>query len=122
MGDYEILLNDDVKLVRVTAHGDLATSLGYEIVTKARNLAAEAGYSILYDVRDAVVHFTLTDWFYLPRELDVLKSAEAHTVKVALLIPPDKTEDYRFYEDVARNTGLALRIFLDEQEAIAWLK
>lgn len=121
MGDYDVLLDDDLKLVRVTARGHLSKPLGYEIITKARMLAAEKGYGILCDVRDAALQVGLGDWFFLPRELDVLQSGATRNVRVAVVIPPEAVEEYRFYEDVTANVGLTFRVFLDEQAAVAWM-
>ena len=88
MGEYEAVLDDDLKLVRVTARGDLSKSLGYEIITKARTLAAQMGYGILCDVRNANLQVALSDWFFLPRELEVLREGPTRSVKVAVVIPP----------------------------------
>ena len=120
MAEYEVVSDDDLKLVRVTVRGDMYKDLGYEIITKARTLAAEKGYGILCDVRHATLQVSLADWFFLPRKLEVLQKSPTRAVRVAVLIPPDVMEEYRFYEDVTANVGLMFKVFLDEHEAIAW--
>jgi hypothetical protein len=121
MGDYQVLADDALKLVRITVQGDVPKSFEHEIITEGRKLATEKGYGILCDVREASDQVTLTDWFHLPGELDVLKQAPTRGVRAAVLVAPDALEEYRFYEDVAANVGLMLKVFLDEQEAIAWM-
>lgn len=121
MGEFKMVLDDKLKLVRAAARGDLSKALGYEMITEARTLAAKMGYDILWDVRDANLQVALGDWFFLPRKLEVLQKPPTRNSKVAVLIPPAEMEDYRFYENVAANVGLTLKVFLDEQEAIGWL-
>ncbi len=121
MDQYKVLLDDELKLVRVIAYGDLTKSLGKEIITEARKLAAASRYGILYDVRNATVRVALAEWFFLPRELEVLQTQPTRSVKVAVLIPPEQMEEYKFYENVTSNIGLSVKIFLDEDEAIAWM-
>jgi hypothetical protein len=121
MGEYEVVLDDDLKLVRANARGDVSKSLGHEIITEARTLAAKMGYAILCDVRDANLQVALADWFFLPRELDVLREGPTRSVRVAVVFPPDATSEYRFYETVATNVGLKLKVFLDEHEALDWI-
>ena len=63
----------------------------------------------------------LVEWFYLPRELEVLKRLPTRIVRVAVVVAPEEIEEYRFYENVATNVGLRLQVFLDEDEAVAWM-
>ena len=116
-----VFADDDLKLVRAIVRGDVHKSLGRKIITEARTLAAEKGYGILCDVRKATVRVALVEWFYLPRELEVLKRLPTRIVRVAVVVAPKAIEDYRFYENVATNVGLRFKVFLDEDKAIAWM-
>lgn len=122
MSQYEIFQDHELKLVRVVARGDLSRALGVEIITKARLLAAESGYNILYDMRDSVTRVAMFEWYDLPRTLDVLQKAETRRARVAVLYPAHSSRDFLFYEDTAANAGLNVKVFLDEAEALAWLK
>ncbi len=122
MSQYDISQDDDLKLVRVTAHGEFSRALGVKVITAARLRAAETGYNVLYDFRDTVTRVAMIDWYDLPRRLDVLRTAEARSAKVAVLYPAHSAKDYQFYEDTAANAGLTVKIFQDEAEALAWLK
>jgi hypothetical protein len=122
MDTYQVDIDDDRRLVHVTVCGEISKALGFEIITKARQAAAERGYSILCDVREVALQVALSDWFFLPRELEVLKDLETRFVKAAIVIPEDVQREYRFYETVAYNAGLTIRAFLKEDEALAWLK
>ena len=121
MGDYEVILDDDLHLVRASARGPVTKSLGHQMITEVRGLAAQKGYAILWNVVDADIQVALGDWFFLPRELDALQQGPSRSTKVAVVVSPAALEAFRFYEVVAANVGLNLKVFLDEQAAIDWL-
>jgi hypothetical protein len=121
-GEYNITLDNENKIVRVVAFGELDKKLGEEIITNARTTATEHKYNILYDVAQAIVLVSLIDWFFLPRTLPVLQNQEMRTIRAAVLIPAgDQERAYKFYETVTHNVGMDLRIFLKEDEAVKWL-
>ena len=118
---YEITLDKERCIVHLIVRGELAKDVGEKIITQARTEAANTQYNILCDVRQAKVKTVLTDWFYLPRTLDIYKKTQA--VKTAILINPNKQEsEYRFFETVTQNLGISIKIFLHEKDALKWLK
>jgi len=122
MGSFDVRLDHDLRVVRVMATGELVRAAGERLITEARMTAAEAGYDILCDARDVAPNVSLAAWFHLPRELEVLKDPKTARLKAAVLIPRGPlVEDYRFYEAVAANVGLQIRMFFDEEDALQWL-
>jgi hypothetical protein len=122
-GKYVITLDKKNHIVHVVVQGDLVKELGKEIITKARVTAAEHQYFILYDVTHVRINASLVDWFFLPRTLPVYRNNKTRQIKTALLISPGNQErEYNFYETVTHNLGINLRVFLNETEAIEWLK
>ena len=122
-GEYAITLDTENNIVHVVARGELDKKLGEEIITKTRLMAADLQYPILCDVSGAEVKVSFTDWFFLPRTLPIFKDIKIRIIKVALLISPGNQEgEYSFYETVARNEGMFLRLFSMEKEAVEWLK
>lgn len=121
MGEYRISFDTDLGIVRVEASGELSQRLGEEIITKARLLAAEHNAGILYDVRDATPRVSFFQWFFMPRELKVLRNGPTRSVNAAIVIPVDQAEQYEFYEDVTANMGLTVKIFVHPDEALKWL-
>jgi hypothetical protein len=120
---YDINLDHENKIVHVVAHGDFVRKTGEEIITKVRLTALEHLYHILFDVRQASTNVTLSDWYFMPRELQVFKKPNTHKIKTALLISRGKEEKgYRFYENVTSNLGRKLKVFFSEEEAMEWLK
>jgi hypothetical protein len=121
MDQYSLNFDEHLHLVKVVAHGDLPRPLGEEIITKARILASEYDCGILYDVRKASVNVSLADWFFMPRELEVLQGGKTRSRKAAVVVSASEEDEYRFYETVVDNLGLNIKIFLTEEEAIDWL-
>lgn len=123
MDSFEFDIDPERGLVQVRATGELLQEDGEQIITKARTRAAELGFNVLYDVRDATPKVPLANWFHLPRELGVFQESATRYVHAAVLITPgDHTEEYLFYELVTKNLGLSVRIFFDETAALEWLE
>ena len=110
-----------MKLIRVTAAGEMFQADGERIITAAREASAENKYDILYDISVTTVPYA--SWFSLPRELGVFKEFQCMAFKAAVLASQsDKAvDDYKFYELVTGNIGLRIRLFFEENEAIEWL-
>jgi hypothetical protein len=120
---YTITLDHERRLVRVTAQGEFEIKTGNELITKSMNIAAEHQYNILCDVRASRAKADLGDWFFLPRRLGVYKDLRTRSTRSALLVSPGRQENaYRFFETVAINVGLKIKIFLEEEEALEWLE
>jgi hypothetical protein len=123
MDSFDILLDDDLRLVKVCVTGDVSESDGRNVISTARELASEHNYNILYDMREAITNVPFAGWFRIPRELDVFKTSNAKIIKAAIIITRTDNElkGYRFYETVTYNLGFRIRIFFDENEAMDWL-
>jgi len=121
-GQYSIVMDHERGLVRVRAEGDFDSNLGMELITHARKEAANHQYRIVCDVRKSRAHVSMADWFFLPRRLGAYKDFKTRNTKTALIVSPGKQENaYRFFETVASNVGLRIKVFLREAEALKWL-
>ena len=122
-GHYTITLDHERDLVRVLAQGEFDYKSGSDLITEARQQAAEHQYDIFCDVRESRAKVNLVDWFYLPRRLFVYTDWKTRTANTAILVSAGKQEKaYRFFETVANNLGLQIKIFLREEEALEWLE
>lgn len=122
MDPYSVRFDERLRLVAVTVTGSISRSLGEEIITRARTLAAAHQCGVLYDVRQADPGFSVTQAFFVPRQLPVLQEARTRGLRAAILTrPPGGDRVYEFYEDVTTNLGLSVKVFIDEDEAIRWL-
>lgn len=124
MSYFELSVDHELKLIRITVIGELFHKEGKEIITTGRTTAAEYGYDVLYDMRQGTTTVNFSEWYFLPRDLKVFQIKKTKDVKAAVLVSPqDKAaEGYKFYENVTTNMGISVRIFLDESEAIEWLR
>jgi len=121
-GHYMITPDHERGLVCVVAEGEFDAKSGGELITDARKQAAEYQYNIFCDVRESTTKVNLADWFYLPRRLFVYRDWNTRNVKAAILVTPGSQEDaYRFFETVANNIGLRIKIVLREEDALEWL-
>ena len=123
MDSFDISLDNDLQIVKVSVKGEATESDGRKIISTARELASDLNYNILYDMREATTNVPFAGWFRIPRELEVFKRSNAKIIKAAILIlPTDKDlKGYRFYETVAFNLGFRLCLFFEENEAFEWL-
>lgn len=123
MASYSIDPNHKRGFVRITVDGEAGIGETREIITQARTAAADHQLPLLYDLRSAVARVSLAEWFHLPRELDVLREEKTLRTRVAALVGNDVAQraGYELYELATHNLGLSVRIFEDEDLAVAWL-
>ena len=124
MSSFDLLVDNKLKLIRITVIGEIFQAEGEKIITMARSTAVEHGFFVLYDIRQATTTVPFASWFHMPRNLPVFQNLQTKLVKAAVLASPqDKAvEGYKFYETVTANMGLSLRVFFNEEKAIKWLQ
>jgi hypothetical protein len=121
-GQYTMTLDHEQGVVHVIGQGEFNRDLGDEMITNAREKAAEYHYRILCDVRQLKAKVGLAEWYFLPRRLAVYRNAKTRNIKTAIVVTTGKQEKvYRFFEIVTRNLGMNIRIFLREKDALEWL-
>lgn len=122
-GEYTVTVDKTNSIIRVVASGDFDKPLGDKMITETRTTAGKYGFNIFCDATKAKVKVPVIEWFLLPRTLPILQDQKIRTIKAAVLIPKGvQEENYKFYENVTHNVGMNLKVFLNEEEAIKWLK
>jgi len=122
-GQYTITLDHDRRLVRVVTRGEIARDVGEDLITNARAEAAKYQYNIFCDVRESRAKVGLADWYFLPRRLLLYRKAKTANIKAAIIVSAGRQERvYRFFETVTQNLGLSIKIFLEEEKALDWLR
>ena len=123
MNKFNTSLDETQKIVRATANGVMMKSDIEQMITDVRKAAAEHGFNVLYDLRNATTKVPFAEWYYIPRNLPIFKEPNAKEIKGVMLISAgDKAvKGYQFYETVADNLGFSIRTFFDETEALNWL-
>jgi hypothetical protein len=119
---YTITLDKERGFVHVIARGELVRAVGDEIITEARMKAAECRCNIFCDIRETTFKVGFAEWYFLPRRLNVYNNLKTRFIRTAILINPGKQEKiFKFFEIVAQNLGLNIKIFLNEAKALSWL-
>jgi hypothetical protein len=121
--EYKITLDHEKNLVRMTCWGILKIEEAPKSAREARILADKHGYRLLFDYRGVDLHAKTGQIYQYPREVDHLLDNKLRRIKTALLVSNGpQLKDFRFFETTARNTGVNVRIFPDnELGALAWL-
>ena len=93
-----------------------------ELIRKGAEKAHEAGVDkFLFDLRRATNQArTITYWqvaYHLLKELGLKFSSE-----YALLVTPERIQDYRSLETFLLNARYQSKIFIDELEATEWIE
>ncbi|WP_290581569.1 STAS/SEC14 domain-containing protein [Ketobacter sp.] len=107
--------------IRVTATTDINRTIAAQMADETtRRLKAENLEAALIDVRSRRnVEFASQNYHFANADVPALSLRK--TDRIAVLADPDD-DSHDFIEIVMRNTGYNLRIFRDEEEALAWLK
>lgn len=123
MAKHSITTDDVRRLILVDVSGKIVKEEGEEIITKARTLAGEKSYDVVYDMRGSHSAVQITDWFRLPRKLEVFKKPNSRMVRAAIVVNENdrSIEQYRFFETVSKNLGFSVRIFFEIDDAVLWL-
>ncbi len=120
MTEYTVQHNPEEDLIRVEMRGEFnaqaQNACTSALVQEIQRTACER---ILIDHRQATPRLSLIEQYQRPEIAEKLGVPKTCQTAVVYLI--QHHDVYRFLETVARNNHLRTRIFLDEQEALAWL-
>jgi hypothetical protein len=112
------------KLIIARVSGTIEKEAGIKHIAACRQKASEFGYNILHDIREMELHAGITDMYMMIKSLPELTDPVSKKTKVALLV--DKStpgvEKFLFYEMAGQNKGLLVKVFLQKEEALSWLK
>ncbi|MEK6754087.1 MAG: hypothetical protein AABZ00_17650 [Chloroflexota bacterium] len=116
---------DDNGFVRLEFSGIFDASDGGEIVREAAALLREKNsFRLLTDFRNATVRLSFGMVYNLPQMVRAWAGEEEmfiYQIKRALVTPARYFDVFHFYENVAVNRAQRLKVFLDMDEAKAWL-
>ena len=118
---FVIKVDDSRAFVRVTIEGDVTAEFAREFTLAADAVGKKEGIDrYLVDSRTSRNILSASDnYYYAYREMNGMQLSRA--ARSAILVDPeDKSHD--FVETVSQNAGFNVRVFRDEQEAIAWLR
>ena len=106
--------------VRATPEGELdlvkSSQLLREMASSASSLV---GHEIILDTRHAQLSMSITDLWYLARDLGEVR--KGFSGKTAVLCPLEKFDHAGFFALCAQNRGLRVTAFTSFEEAFEWL-
>jgi hypothetical protein len=126
---HEVYIDNEQSVVCCTLDGELEIERAITLSKNLRSQSAELGFNLFYDARKLyITDHILPDDFTtilttLLQKLSTLLEISSHRiVRVAILYELGEYEEYwKFYEGVAVNRGLAIKIFTKQDEAMEWL-
>jgi len=125
----EVYIDNEQKTICCTLEGELDIEKSIILSKDLRKKSSELGFNVFYDARKLYVtdnvlpaDFT-TKLSTLLEKLSTLLEISSHRiVRVAILYELGEYDQYwKFYEDVAVNRGLSVKIFTKKEEAMKWL-
>ena len=117
--NIEIVLTEDYLLV--TLSGAFSTAAAMKSVDALKEVCGKAGSctKVLFDLRVMTGEMPIFDKYKIGQYGAELLPG---TIRIAMLGREDQIAPDKFFENVAVNRGLTLKVFTDKQEALAWLK
>ena len=120
---WKIEHNEDEKIVRVTAAGDISTEDAFAQAREGIDLILRHGLKgVFADYSAANLLMPISDISRLPEFFDSL--ALPRETKLAVVLPgnPATMNKYTFFDDVATDRGYVVGLFWEPSQAMAWLK
>jgi hypothetical protein len=125
----EVYLDNERKTICCALEGELDIDKSIVLSKDLRKRASELGFNVFYDARKLYVtnnilpaDFTTKLSTLLEKLSNLLEISKHRVVRVAILYELGEYDEYwRFYEDVAVNRGLTVKIFTNKEESMKWL-
>ena len=125
----EVYIDHEKKTLCCTLVGELDIEKSTVLSRDLRKKASELGFNLFYDARklyltDSILpaDFTTKLSTLLGKLSSLLEISSQRMIRVAILYELGEYDEYwRFYEDVAVNRGLAIKIFTKQEESMKWL-
>jgi hypothetical protein len=132
----EVYIDNELKTICCTLEGELDIEKSIILSKDLRKKSSELGFNVFYDARKLYVTdnvlpadfttklSTLLEKLSTLLEISstLLEISSHRIVRVAILYELGEYDEYwKFYEDVAVNRGLSVKIFTKKEEAMKWL-
>ena len=125
----EVYIDNELKTICCTLEGELDIEKSIILSKDLRKKSSELGFNVFYDARKLYVtdnvlpaDFTTKLSTLLEKLSNLLEISSHRIVRVAILYELGEYDEYwKFYEDVAVNRGLSVKIFTKKEEAMKWL-
>ncbi len=116
---------EETGFIKLVYEGDAKLNDMKTVIAQGVSLALEKDcYRVLSDFRAMNLSLSALELFSIP-DYQVTHSKELNVpfykFRRAVVVPREKFEKYKFFENVAVNRSHQVKIFIDPEDAIAWL-
>lgn len=116
---------EETGFIKLVYEGDAKLNDMKTVIAQGVALALEKDcYRVLSDFRAMNLSLSGIELFSIP-DYQVTHSKELNVpfykFRRAVVVPKEKFEKYKFFENVAVNRSHQIKIFIDPEDAIAWL-
>lgn len=120
---YDYYIDEEKNLIFCSLRGELDVDVAIKLSRKLRTIASEHSYAVLYDAYKLEEPNSSTPVHDLTVKLSsIIDKTVHHSVRVALLYEEGNFDNYwKFYEDLALQRGLPIRVFTCREDATNWL-
>ncbi len=116
--EYSFKPQGELMLVTASGHDDsLEDTIDYGMAVLKACLENQCT-RVLCDERELEYRLGTVDTYQLA---ETAVQAAPKLVRIAIVIGPENLEDAAFYETVAKNRGLSVKVFQEMNEARKWL-
>ena len=118
---YKISYNENDDILFIETEGIIDSESEEKLINEIFEWKNDFGIlNYLIDFRNIKeIKLGALDFFDLPRKY--MKPKLSHDIKIVLLAPNIKKEDFIFYENVCQSIGYNTKIFYDYDGALVWL-
>jgi hypothetical protein len=119
---YTCEIISDYKIIKVKVVGDLTVRETASMGKAIRLKAIEINYKILFDFTQTKNKISIGDaYFWFSDNYDAIDN-KLRYIKTAHLTNQVDKSDFGFFETSCFNKGISVKIFLEKEEALKWLK
>jgi len=120
--EYNYEINSESKTIYVITTGDLrvkeTAEMGLDILMKAKELR----YKIVFDNRLSRNKISIGDaYFWFSAHYDTIDK-ELKKIPTAYLVNENDWEFYFFFQCTNTNKGIPIKVFLEENAVLNWIK
>jgi hypothetical protein len=120
--EYSFTINTDTNIIIVNTSGELIKNEVAKMDKRIRIKANDLKYKILFDFRQSKNRITFADAYFWFTEFYKDDEKLLLSIPTVHLSSAEDEDFFRFFEITTNNSGIPIKMFLDNMHAIEWLK
>jgi len=119
--EYNYTINTDTKIITVQTKGDLIKNEVAEMDKSIRMKASELERNVLFDFRKSKNKISIADAYFWYDEFYNDDERFLMSIPTVHLSSAGDEDFFKFFETTTNNNGIPIKMFTEEEAAIAWL-